>query len=70
MLGIEIVESKAGKQKAPDLRNKIVDACFYEGLLVLGCGENSIRFSPPLVICQEQTDAALKILDRVLSKNL
>ncbi|HEY9746240.1 MAG TPA: acetyl ornithine aminotransferase family protein [Oculatellaceae cyanobacterium] len=68
MLGIEIVTSKASKEKAPELRNRIVDACFYEGLLVLGCGENTIRFSPPLVICQEQTDTAVEILDRVLAK--
>jgi 4-aminobutyrate aminotransferase len=68
MLGLEIVESKASKVKAPDLRNDIVDACFYEGLLILGCGENSIRFSPPLIICEEQTDSAISIFERVLGK--
>jgi 4-aminobutyrate aminotransferase len=68
MLGLEIVESKASKTKAPELRNNIVDECFYEGLLILGCGENSIRFSPPLVICEEQTDAAVEILERVLQR--
>lgn len=66
MLGLEIVESKASKNKAPDLRNRIVDDCFYQGLLILGCGENSIRFSPPLIICQEQTDTAVSILENVL----
>lgn len=69
MLGIEIIESKASKQKAPELRNQIVDACFYEGLLILGCGENSIRFSPPLIICEEQSDCAIEILTRVLEKH-
>lgn len=68
MLGLEIVESKASKTKAPDLRNQIVDDCFYEGLLILGCGENSVRFSPPLVICEEQTDTAISILEKVLVK--
>lgn len=68
MLGIEIVESKANKKKAPELRNQLVDECFYEGLLILGCGENSIRFSPPLVICEEQTDAAMEIFERVLQR--
>ena len=66
MLGVEIVESKASKTKAPDLRNRIVDECYYEGLLILGCGENSIRFSPPLVINQEQTDSVVGILEKVL----
>jgi len=68
MLGLEIVESKASKIKAPDLRNQIVDDCFYEGLLILGCGENSVRFSPPLIICEEQTDTAISILEKVLAK--
>jgi 4-aminobutyrate aminotransferase len=68
MLGLEIVESKASKAKAPDLRNQIVDDCFYEGLLILGCGENSVRFSPPLIICEEQTDTAISILEKVLAK--
>ena len=68
MLGIEIVESKAGKQKAYALRDAIVDACYYEGLLILGCGSNSIRFSPPLMINQAQSEKALEILDKVLKK--
>ncbi|MGE0199740.1 MAG: acetyl ornithine aminotransferase family protein [Candidatus Melainabacteria bacterium] len=67
MLGIEIVKSKAGREKASALRNRIVDDCFYEGLVILGCGENNIRFCPPLVICQEQVDCALSILDKVLT---
>lgn len=68
MLGVEIVTSQASKQKAPDLRDRIVDACYYDGLLILGCGENSIRFSPPLVIVREQTDCALEIFERVLAR--
>lgn len=68
MLGLEIVESKACRTKAPALRDQLVDDAFYEGLLILGCGENSIRFSPPLVISQEQTDCALEIMDRILAK--
>lgn len=66
MLGVEIVESKATRKKAPDLRNQLVDACYYQGLLILGCGENSIRFSPPLIITEEQTDCAIAILEKVL----
>lgn len=69
MLGVEIIKSKAGKEKAPELRNQIVDECFYEGLVILGCGENSIRFSPPLVICEEQVDIAVEIFERVLKKH-
>jgi 4-aminobutyrate aminotransferase len=66
MLGIEIVWDKATRAKAPELRNRIVDDCFYQGLLVLGCGDSSIRFCPPLVISQNHADVALAIFERVL----
>lgn len=69
MLAIEIVESKASKTKAGKLRDDIVDECYYEGLVILGCGENNIRFCPPLVICREQIDCAIEILQRVMKKH-
>jgi 4-aminobutyrate aminotransferase len=68
MLGLEIVQSKASRQVSPNRRNAIVDACFEKGLLVLGCGESTIRLSPPLVIDRVQSDCALQILDDVLAK--
>ena len=49
MIGIEIVRDQETKERAPDLRDKIVNACFERGLLVLGAGPNSIRLSPPLI---------------------
>lgn len=66
MIGVEMVQSKASKEKFGDLRDRIVDDCFYQGLLILGCGENSIRFSPPLVINREQVDVALDIFERAI----
>jgi 4-aminobutyrate aminotransferase len=38
---------------------------FERGLLVLECGDRSIRVSPPLVITRNQAAAALKILAEV-----
>ena len=38
---------------------------FERGLLVLECGESSIRVSPPLVITRDQAATALKILGEV-----
>jgi 4-aminobutyrate aminotransferase len=40
--------------------------CFARGLLVLTCGESSVRLAPPLVVTTEQADIALDILDAVL----
>ena len=33
------------------------------GLLLLGCGESAIRFSPPLVISRAQIDRAVEIFE-------
>ncbi len=56
MIGIEIVRDQSTKERAPDLRDRIVQMCFERGLLVLGAGPNSIRLSPPLVITKDQAD--------------
>lgn len=66
MIGIEIVRDQKTKEKAADLRNYIVDRAFYHGLCILGAGENIVRLSPPLMIDQQQADAALAIVEKCL----
>jgi 4-aminobutyrate aminotransferase len=66
MIGIEIVRDQKTREKAADLRNHIVDRAFYHGLCILGAGENTVRLSPPLMIDQEQADAALAIVEKCL----
>jgi 4-aminobutyrate aminotransferase-like enzyme len=41
-------------------------ACFERGLMVLPCGPNSIRFSPPLNITIEQAETAVEIFSEAL----
>jgi 4-aminobutyrate aminotransferase len=67
MIGIELVRDRATKEPAVAERNAIVQECFQKGLLLLGCGASSIRFSPPLVIDRADADIAVEILDEVLS---
>jgi 4-aminobutyrate aminotransferase len=68
MIGIEMVRDKKTKEKAIEERNAVIQGCFEKGLLTLGCGENVIRFSPPLIITQREADIALTILEEVLRK--
>jgi len=49
-------------------RNRIVQAAFERGLLLLGCGEGSIRFLPPLNVTAEEIDAAVTVFARALEK--
>ena len=50
------------KEKAPELRDAIINECFQRGLLVLGAGPTSIRMSPPLIIDEEQAQFAVDTL--------
>jgi 4-aminobutyrate aminotransferase len=67
MIGIELVRDRVTKERATTERDRIVDACFHRGLLVLGAGKNAIRLSPPLVLTKAQAATAVDILDTVLS---
>lgn len=47
-------------------RDRIIQACFHKGLLLLGCGEAGIRFCPPLCLTALQTEQGLAILGGVV----
>jgi 4-aminobutyrate aminotransferase len=68
MIGMEMVKDKKTKEKAIEERNAVIQGCFEKGLLLLGCGENVIRFSPPLIVTRREVDIALTILEEVLKK--
>ncbi len=68
MIGIEFVRDQKTKEKAPDLRNRIVQMAFHKGLLVLGSGDTTLRLCPPLMISQEQAEFAVRTLDGIISE--
>jgi len=68
MIGVEIVSDKRQRTAAPELRDKIVEAAFFKGLLILGCGPNTVRVAPPLIITREQADVAMDILEDCLKE--
>jgi L-lysine 6-transaminase len=49
-----------------EIRNKFRDECYKQKLLILGCGEKSIRFRPPLNVTKEDLNEGLKIIKKVL----
>src|SRR5450631_4542822 len=49
MIGIEIVKDQGTREVAGAWRDRIVELAFERGLLILGCGETSIRLAPPLI---------------------
>lgn len=67
MVGIELVKDRTTKEPVPKYRDKIIEGAFMKGLLLLGCGETGIRFSPPLVITKKQVDIAVQIVEECLA---
>jgi 4-aminobutyrate aminotransferase len=67
MVGVEFVEDKTTMEAAPELRDRIEMECFNRGLIILGCGASTIRWSPPLILTKENVDVALEIFDRAIT---
>jgi 4-aminobutyrate aminotransferase len=67
MIGIELVRDKITREPATELRNHLEALAFERGLMVLGCGETTLRLCPPLLINEYEATVALDILEESLS---
>jgi 4-aminobutyrate aminotransferase len=63
MVAVELVKDRQTKKPAADWRGRIIKKSFEKGLLLLGCGENSIRFSPSLSVDSNEIDTCLSIFE-------
>jgi 4-aminobutyrate aminotransferase len=68
MIGVEF--AKADGSDAPDaqLRDRIMRTSFEKGLLLLSCGESTLRFCPPLIVKKDEADRALTIFDTAIGE--
>ncbi len=68
MIGIELVKDKATREPAPEQRNRVETLAFERGLMILGCGANSLRIAPPLIVSEQEATVALDLLEDALSE--
>jgi 4-aminobutyrate aminotransferase/(S)-3-amino-2-methylpropionate transaminase len=70
MIGMEMVRDRESREPAPELAGRIVVETLRRGVLTLGGGihGNVISLSPPFVITDAQTEAALGVLGDVLAE--
>ena len=68
MVAVELVKDRQTKKPATDWRSRIIKKSFEKGLLVLGCGENSIRFCPSLSVTSDEVDTGLSIFEDSLKE--
>ncbi|HWS55616.1 MAG TPA: acetyl ornithine aminotransferase family protein [Pyrinomonadaceae bacterium] len=67
MIGVELVADRASLRPAPELRDRVEMECYNRGLIILGAGYNTIRWSPPLILSKENADVALEIFDEAVA---
>ena len=67
MIGVEFVKDKGTKERAPDVRNHTVHAAFEHGLLLLGCGRNTVRLTPPLCASRGEIEEGLEVFEHAVT---
>jgi 4-aminobutyrate aminotransferase len=70
MIGMELVKDRAGKEPARKLCDALVTRAYHNGLILLACGQSTLRFMPPLMIDEHDVDEAMTLLERSLTEVL
>ena len=70
MIGMELVTSRATRAPARALCEAVLTRAYHNGLLLLSCGQSTVRFIPPLMINRAHVDEALPMLERALTEAL
>lgn len=68
MIGVEFVKDRETREPAPELRERILESAFKRGLLIMGCGESTIRFAPALNIPRNLVDKSLQIIEDAITE--
>ena len=68
MIGVDF--ERCDGSRAPDekLRDRVMRTCFEKGLLLLSCGESTLRFCPPLIVTQEDVATAVNLFDAAVGE--
>jgi 4-aminobutyrate aminotransferase-like enzyme len=71
MVGVEFVKNKKSKEKARELRERVVkNAVQKQKLWILSAGQNCIRFTPSYVITKADIDDAVDRFDKAIAGSL
>lgn len=68
MIGIEFVKDRKSKEPAVSERDAVLMESFMNGLVMLPCGESSIRIIPPLTMSMRHIAEGLDILEDAIGR--
>ena len=68
MIGMELVTDRIAKTPAKKLCDALITRAYHNGLILLSCGQSTVRFMPPLVIEAADVDEAMDIVEHSLNE--
>ncbi len=70
MIGMEMVEDRGTRVPCKTSCHDVINRAFQNGLLLLPCGQSTVRFMPPLMVSISQVDEAITLLETALTEAL
>ncbi|HYM43241.1 MAG TPA: acetyl ornithine aminotransferase family protein [Steroidobacteraceae bacterium] len=70
MIGMELITDRTTRAPAKALCDAVLTRAFHNGLLLLSCGQSTVRFIPPLMINRAHVDEAMTLLETSLREAL
>jgi 4-aminobutyrate aminotransferase len=63
MIGVEFERNDGSHSPDAKLRDRVMQKCFEKGLLLLSCGESTLRFCPPLIVTEKEAATAVQLFE-------
>jgi 4-aminobutyrate aminotransferase len=70
MVAVEFVKDREKRNPDATIRDRIIQQAFQKGLLLLGCGANTIRFCPALTVSSDEIDVCLEIFHESVKESI
>jgi len=68
MIGVEFERNDGSHAPHAELRDRVMQKCFEKGLLLLSCGESTLRFCPPLIVAEEEVATAMRLFEAAIAE--
>lgn len=66
MIGVEFARTDGSHAPDGRLRDRVMYRCFEKGLLLLSCGESTLRFCPPLIATEDEVATAVELFEAAI----
>jgi 4-aminobutyrate aminotransferase len=70
MIGMELISDRNSRKPAKALCDAVLTRAYHNGLLLLSCGQSTVRFIPPLMITRAHVDEAMGMLEVAMKEAL